>query len=65
MIAADRDDARARLAQVQQPIPHDALRVGQRRRRLEQVARDEHEIDALGGRHIRDLGEDGAVLLEP
>ena len=64
VVAADRDDARAGRPQREQRVPDDALRVGRRRGRLEEVAGDEHQVDAFLGRDARDLGEHGAVLVE-
>ena len=59
------DDLRAGVAQGEQRVPHDPLRVGRRRGRLEQVAGDEHEVDGCSAAAIvGDLGEHRAVLVE-
>ncbi len=64
VVAGDRDDLGARRAQREQRIPDHPLGVGERCRRLEQVAGDEHEVDGLGRRDARDLREHGPVLVE-
>ena len=64
MVAADAHDSGAGGAQREQRVPHDALRVGERRGRLEQVAGDEHDVDGFAACDLDDLGEHRAVLVE-
>jgi hypothetical protein len=64
VIAADRDDERARGPEREQGFLHHLLRLGRRRRRFEQVAGDEHEVDLFGRRDLGDLREHRSVLIE-
>ena len=65
VVPCDHDHVAAILPEPQQGVHHQSLRRRAGRGRLEQVPRDEHDVDVGVPGHPHDAGEDCLVLLLP
>ena len=65
VVAGDGDDVAVVRAEGEQGAHDQSLRLRARRRRLEQVTGNQHEVDVLGPGRLDEAGQHGFVLLMP